>query len=687
MSLPTRAKASLTLATTAALGLSLVQAPAQAAPPDPRSPTSDVDLTRPLGEASAGATRRDADHRPASPSMVAATPTVPLRPCADDPAWLCGTVSVPFDRRRPEGRSLALAFAVLPRSDPDATATDALVMSDGGPGIANIANKGFLQFLAGDLTESRDLVVVDHRGTGRSSAIDCPDAQRLAADPFASAEANYRAIGRCGRQLGDGADRYGGGDVALDIEAVRRALGYPAISLYGLSYGGVFVGAYAARFPDRLRAAVIDSGTPVTDPRHAWTWGMDVPRATAAGIALDCRRAPACAASQPDARTALARIARAVRRDPVRGTAVVPGLGRRRLVVDEAALVRLATDWRNAAELAAVASALDDGDTRPLLRLAGESFQLPGDPVDPEIDSIGNNVAVFCNDVDPVWERTDPFRVRRLKYERALARLGQRHAFAPYSVTAWTDYFLAGYCLRWPAPDRFVPAIPAGASVEDVPTLILSGDRDTQVPTSMVREWLRVFPDASFVRVPGAAHAAAGWSGCAGDLVHDFVRRLAAAVGTCTEPAQVLAAASTFPSRAADAVPATSGGTVLRRRIVTVAVQTVRDAWMRSFHLPGESASFPGLRGGRGRFDYSGWPTATITLRGSRYAVDVAVSGTSTYLVEENRLTFEIGVDGPGRLDGTLRAEGGFGFGPVYEDFVVEGALGGQVIRATVPAN
>ena len=78
--------------------------------------------------------------------------------------------------------------------------------------------------------------------------------------------------------LGADADRYGTGDVALDIEAVRQALGYPQLSYFGPSYGSVAVQAYAVRFPQRLRVIVIDAGLPVSDHAHSKTWGLDVPQ-------------------------------------------------------------------------------------------------------------------------------------------------------------------------------------------------------------------------------------------------------------------------------------------------------------------------------------------------------------------------------------------------------------------------
>ena len=97
---------------------------------------------------------------------------------------------------------------------------------------------------------------------------------------------------RCGRRLGEDADRYGSGDVALDVEDVRRALGYPRINYFGPSYGAVDAQAYGVRFPTRVRSVVADAGVPVGDPRHSYLWNLGVGPAIERSVQLACRRAP-----------------------------------------------------------------------------------------------------------------------------------------------------------------------------------------------------------------------------------------------------------------------------------------------------------------------------------------------------------------------------------------------------------
>jgi hypothetical protein len=194
-------------------------------------------------------------------------------------------------------------------------------------------------------------------------------------------------------------------------------------------------------------------------------------------------------------------------------------------------------------------------------------------------------VAAFCNDADQVWRRTDPVRVRRDRYRDALQALGP-DAFAPYSPTAWTGHFLTDYCMLWPAPDRFTPAIQKGETVTGTPVLILSGDRDPLVPTDITLELLRIFPEAHVLPAAGAAHPAAGWSDCARNAVHEFVRTLSRPTTRCDQPAWAVFTTSKFPQSVHTAVPASSKqddrSRMLDRKLVTTTMQAVRDAWIRT---------------------------------------------------------------------------------------------------------
>jgi pimeloyl-ACP methyl ester carboxylesterase len=618
--------------------------------------------------------------------MLGARPTATLTVCDDDPSWLCGSIAVPVDRAHPLGRTLSIGFSVLPHTDQTSAATDAVFASDGGPGNSSTAGKGFFTYLLGAITDERDLVLVDNRGTGRSGAIDCPGLQ---VEPPGH-DAFLAAVAACGAQLGGDADRYGAGDIAMDIEAVRKALGYPKITYYGQSYGTVDVSAYAVRYPERLRAVVLDAGLTVNDPAHAWGWGLGVPSGMADAVTLTCQRAPACAAANPDPDAALRRLAAELRKHPVVGT-IMDDYGAVRTVrVDESKLISIVESGQLAiGQIPAVEKALRTGDPVPLLRLATEAPDRGGDNGDPAQYSAGDNIAAFCNDQNFVFRRSDPISVRQHKYDAALTALPV-DAFAPFTKSVWAGWFYDDACVAWPAPDRFVPAVPDGSVVRGVPALILHGDLDTSVARLNSRDLLRIFPGGTYRDVAGAGHPSAGWSSCSSDLAQAFIADPSAPVGRCPDPAFVGMAVPAYPTNVTDATPATRASgddsTVSERRAATVAVRSLLDCFMRTFTIPDSSGTTPGLRGGS--FDWEfGDDQASITLRDVVFSEGVSVSGTASLAYAGNRLSVHLAVRAPAGMRLSLEGSGQWGFSAPFADFDVTGSSDGRGVHLVVPAN
>jgi pimeloyl-ACP methyl ester carboxylesterase len=437
------------------------------------------------------------------PARATATP----KPCDDDPAWLCGSVRVPLDRANRSGKKLHIAFELLSARSKKLRRPSPVVVTAGGPGGSTTFERYFWAFVMQRMNRTRDLLLIDPRGTGKSGALRCGRLQR----GWNSVEELESDVAACGRKLGDAADRYGSGDIAMDVDAVRRALGYRKINYVTSSYGTVHEQAYAVRFPEHLRAIVADSGFMVTDPPHMWLWGFGKPERFVRVVSLACSRAPACAAAHPDAGEQFADLVRRVADEPITGTAFDAFGEPHEVVIDEPQLAAIVDNQTfNPGEIAAAAAAFNDGDPAPLLRLAAETPLWPGDQGRLREFSMGANAATYCNDQDSVWQRDQSPEQRRQAYAAALEALPD-DAFASFTVHGWAGYFWPTFCIEWPAPDRFVPAVPQGATVPDVPVLVLTGDLDTAVPTEMAEQLTAVFPDATVVRIAGAGHTAMAW--------------------------------------------------------------------------------------------------------------------------------------------------------------------------------
>jgi pimeloyl-ACP methyl ester carboxylesterase len=140
------------------------------------------------------------------------------------------------------------ATRVRAASNPGAVAVVALA---GGPGQAAAPlAPDFSQVLAPALT-TRDLLVFDQRGTGRSSALDCSALRR--------ARTVDQLTASCARELGPARGLFTTQQTVEDLESLRIAAGYEKLVLHGVSYGTKVALAYAAAHPDRVESLVLDS--------------------------------------------------------------------------------------------------------------------------------------------------------------------------------------------------------------------------------------------------------------------------------------------------------------------------------------------------------------------------------------------------------------------------------------------
>ena len=221
----------------------------------------------------------------------------------------CGELSVPEDRARPDGRKIGIFVAVLP-ANTVAPRSDPLVILAGGPGQA----ASQLAPLASRLSEvrrTRDIVLVDQRGTGRSAPLKC-----AAFKPDDGIEASFdldsvAKAGDCLRELAaTGVDlkQYTTEAWVADLDAVRAALGYPQVNLWGGSYGTRVALAYLRRHPDRVRSMVLDGVAPpeMAVPRDVW-----LSREKALdGVLAACAASEPCRRAHPDLAQKLDRLER-----------------------------------------------------------------------------------------------------------------------------------------------------------------------------------------------------------------------------------------------------------------------------------------------------------------------------------------------------------------------------------------
>src|SRR5450755_2003109 len=189
--------------------------------------------------------------------------------CQPDYTGYCGSINRPIDPKGVVPGKITVGFEYYPRSDLSQARLGTILPQEGGPGYSSTGTRDYYLEIFDALRDRRDILIVDKRGTGLSSPINCPAMQ--------TGSLALSAAAACAQQLGDTAWFYGTDFAANDIVAVLDALGINDVDFYGDSYG-TFVGqVLAGLYPHRLRSIILDSAYPVRppDPWFATDWAAD----------------------------------------------------------------------------------------------------------------------------------------------------------------------------------------------------------------------------------------------------------------------------------------------------------------------------------------------------------------------------------------------------------------------------
>jgi pimeloyl-ACP methyl ester carboxylesterase len=597
---------------------------------------------------------------------------LPLDPCEDvEGAW-CGNLRVPFDRADPAAGTIPVNFEWYPAEQ---ASVGTIVAMEGGPGYPSTGSRDYYLELFGGLQRSRNLLLVDNRGTGASGLVNCRPLQRW---HLALGEEEYdRRLAACGDQLNSarrlpgggfvhGSDLYGTANAARDLADVLTALETGPVDLYGDSYGSWFGQAFAARYPRLLRSLTLDATWPVlgTDPFYVST-------IETARVAFDlaCRRSVACALAAPGSSTArIGALAERLRRAPLVGRTREPGKAPSTWRVDIGVLVALVNNAGSDAgvyrELDAAARAvLRHRDGAPLLRLAAKSLYI--DDGGPVLEwSAGQYVAVSCTDYPQAFDLRAPPAVRRAQYEAAAGALPDE-VFAPFTVEEWTTSPVAEFddCVSWPAPVRHDPPIVGHPPLvpPTLPVLVLSGGLDTLTPwTDGAAVAAQLGPSARWVKDENTIHvtALADPYGCASGLVRQFVRHpegLPSMDVSCAGHIPEVRVVGEFPRRLSGATPAIprkgNQARAAGRRLAAVGAAAVGDAIAQWWYLPGTRGH--GLRGGW--FDAQGDESVQLDLHKVRFVADATVEGRATWNTGTGLVTARVVVKGPRGTTATVR--------------------------------
>ena len=416
----------------------------------------------------------------------AGTAAPPLRPpvvtdqhpCPDLTGFTCSTLTVPIDWRSRVQGMLKLNVAA---ADNDRADRGVLLFLTGGPGQPGLPSVARIATRLAPVLSSYRLVVVDQRGTG-GTAIRCPELQAQVGTSDIAAP-TPAAVRDCAGRLGKTRGFYSTRDTVADLDALRRALGVKTWTIDGVSYGTFVAERYALAHPKNVRALVLDSVLPQSDPQADDALYLTGLRATARVLRAACA----------DVKCGF---------DPADDIAWLVRHG-----VDGMQLFDLIVTYEFAdPDYAAVLLDLHEareGDRSPLLGLESNVHQAGGAPI--ELFSSGLHAATLCADLRLPWSSSTPIAERPGLLARRLVPL-RAVAFWPFTRATAAGNGLIKTCLPWPRT-LAVPGPPLASKLPSVPVLLVNGDHDLSTPLEWAREEARLAPRGTLVVVHGASHS------------------------------------------------------------------------------------------------------------------------------------------------------------------------------------
>jgi pimeloyl-ACP methyl ester carboxylesterase len=451
-------------------------------------------------------TRVDAATAPTTAPPLPANPRrkVQLQPCGLPGITkdaLCGQYEVFEDRAAQKGRKIKLNMIVLPALV-NSPAPDPIFYLAGGPGGAATvyANASFMT----QMHRTRDVVLLDQRGTGKSNPLRC----EFRGDPadmrgYFKEGMTVESVRACRTELEKVADLklYTTTIAMADLDDVRTALGYDKINVYGGSYGSTTALAYLHLYPQHVRTATVTGVAPL-DYKLPLPFGKGVDNALERLFA-DCAADATCNKAFPDLRKEWAAVVARMDKEPVTFDTLNPGTGQKQQVTMTregfGENVRLMLYQPNVLSIMPLLiHQMAQGDFARFGFFAYQVFRGTDSGI-----ARGMQLSVLCAEDIP-YIKDDEIKpaLGGTFYGEARARLYQKA------------------CAEWPRGE--VPAKFRAPIKSDIPVLMLSGALDPVTPPEAATLLLKGLPNARQIIIHNATHSTYD---CAERLAREFIER------------------------------------------------------------------------------------------------------------------------------------------------------------------
>lgn len=420
---------------------------------------------------------------------------------------LCGTIRQPLAANDAATAStdIEIHFAILPAINP-LHRHEAVLAFAGGPGQSAFDAAATFAHALRYARESRDILLVDQRGTGKSGLLQCDGLDLTAQFALDENSIDMNALAqqdsvKCRDKLQVNLNHYTTVAAAADFEAVRLALGYQKLHLYGGSYGTRMAQEYMRQYPAAVLTATLDGVVPFNASFAAMGATSE---ASLEALFAYCDATAECKTQFPQLRQQLHQLQQTLSTQTISTKVRHP----RTFELIELQLTRAKLQQ-------ALRFALYSNSYRALVPLTisqavqGDYHALVGLMLSQDIAeslSIGVNAAVVCAEDWPFWTEQ------------------QRREYANnYLGKTWMDGAEA-MCQVWQ-----VAAVASDYSTPlktDIPVLLLSGGLDPVTPPSWAELAMVDMSNARHLVAPHATHIVASQS-CAPKLISQFINQQA----------------------------------------------------------------------------------------------------------------------------------------------------------------
>ena len=412
----------------------------------------------------------------------------------------CGSLEVAENPADPAGKRITLKVAIAPATG-KATEPDPVFFFAGGPGQASSETWVMIRSTLNKIRKSRDIVMIDQRGTGGSNKLACESEIEEDLNQEIDLDLIRSETEKCLADL-NGDPRFYTTSIAMgDYNLVRQAMGYDKINIMGVSYGTRAAQVYLRLFPDTVRSVTLDSVVPMQlalGQEHAQMLDHSVQT-----VFKHCSEDESCNSLFPHQAKELNSLFTQLRNEPQQITIINPVSGEpqdMRLTADTLGVAIRFLSYASETQAMIpllVHEALTTGD---LSRLASQALLIMTGLN--EMLSKGMELSVMCSEDYPFMDLS-----------------------ADYSHTLMGNLMLeivGLQCKIWPrgevTEDFHQPV------VSNIPVLLMSGERDPVTPPQYAIQAAETFSNHLNLVARGQAHSVMK-NVCLRDITTQFIEK------------------------------------------------------------------------------------------------------------------------------------------------------------------